>query len=489
MNVDWLIAEAAGYVQLGMLDEAEALLNQIPEAEAGAYLAAQNALLQIYISRTQNERAADTGTRLLLEGAYDAQTIVSTMAALSFIGRPKEGRQVLELVEKFGRPVATHAYQMACFDSLSGDFSSALRWLEIELQKPRYFTQRSIGDSDLLPLWRWLASGPLSLQDAHRLLQMEVERYCVAACDPNAEIQLDENDLKGLPEEFRDLFRFNFTLGIFELSPGAVATKPCVAREFHEIRARHVTKVASMIRAGVRKALDVVIDAQPKYAAEKAALGNHLGLRYHVVWAVARRPELIGMFYAEPDRTGLYDLLDSLSDVERVDPGFCARMDLIGEVILVDLEEAWKLLDRTPRSVRSHPLFQLRQAMVYGSDTDYERALPIYLKLCETWPDDAVGFANASDCLMHLGRWREAEAVLDRAPECYQTFHLYRSQRENLRRRNLISSPPKTVSFRGQPDLGGLLVAPQALKSQPIAVSPSANIQGEEALIALSAAA
>ena len=83
---------------------------------------------------------------------------------------------------------------------------------------------------------------------------------------------------------------------------------------------------------------------------------------------------------------------------------------------------------------------------------------------------------------------KAAERILERAPQCYQTFHLHLSQRENLKQRALVCSPPKTVAFRGQPDLGGLLVAPQALKSQPIAVSPSANIQGEEALIALSAA-
>jgi hypothetical protein len=58
------------------------------------------------------------------------------MCALSFIGRPNEGREVLQLVEKFGRPITAHAYQMACFDSVSGDFPGALRWLEIELQNP-----------------------------------------------------------------------------------------------------------------------------------------------------------------------------------------------------------------------------------------------------------------------------------------------------------------------------------------------------------------
>lgn len=463
MSIGCLIIEAAGYLQLGMLDEAEALLNQVPGGDVGPYLAAQNALLDIYVSRSQNDRAADIGTRLILEGAYNCHTIVTTMCALTFIGRQEEGREVLRLVEQFGRLVAAHAYQMACFDSLSGDFSSALGWLEIELQKPRHFSQRSIGDSDLLPLWRWLESGQLTLRDAHRVVKMDLERYCAAACDPTAEVELDENDLKGLPEKFRDLFRFNFVAGIFELNPIALAKMPVLAAEFRKIRAHHIAGVASMIRVGITRAFDIVINAQPKYAAEKVALGNHLGMRYHVVWALALKAELIAMFYAERNHTGLCNLVGSLSEAEQADPGFCARIELIGQLIFSDLEQAWKLLEQAPRSVRGHPLFQLRQAMAYAEDTDYERALPIYLRLCEIWPDDAVGFANACDCLMKLGRWAAAELVLNRAPQCYHSFHLYHSQRENLKQRALVCSPPKTIPFRGQPDLGGLLVAPQPL--------------------------
>jgi hypothetical protein len=190
------------------------------------------------------------------------------------------------------------------------------------------------------------------------------------------------------------------------------------------------------------------------------------------------------MFYAQPDRTGLFSLLDSLSEVQRIDPGFCARMDLIGPLIYSDFEEAWKLLDQTPRSVRGHPLFQLRQAMAHAQGTDYERALPIYLGLCERWPNDAVGFANACNCLMKLGRWRAAELVLNWAPQCYQAFYLYHSQRENLRQRNLDCSPPKTVPFCGQPDLGGLLMPPTPLlKSQPIALLPLEYVEAKETLL------
>ena len=127
VTTDWLIAQATGYLQLAMLDEAERLLNQVPEREAKPHLAAQNTPLKIYVSRIQSERAADTGTRLILEGAYNVQTIILTMCTLTFIGRHKEGRQVLQLVEQFDRPVSAHAYQMAYFDALTGNYPDALR--------------------------------------------------------------------------------------------------------------------------------------------------------------------------------------------------------------------------------------------------------------------------------------------------------------------------------------------------------------------------
>jgi hypothetical protein len=321
--------EAIGYGRLGMLHEAEALLEQITATEEAAYLAAQNALLGIYLSRRECQKAVESGRLLILQGLFDIGIVVRTMTALTFIGRHEEGREVLALVERFGRPLTYHAYQMACFESLGGNFSDSLRWLETELQNPRYFSERSIGDSDLFPLWRWLANDRLSLEDAHRVLQMNLETACAAACDPKAEIHLDQNDLKGLPEKMHDLFRFNFTVGLFELDPRAVAKNPGTAREFRKDRARHIARIIAMIRAGIERALEVVLESQPKYAAEQAAWGNHLGARYHILWALARKPEMLGSLYAEPGLRPMYDLLDSLADIQLADPSFCTRAPLV----------------------------------------------------------------------------------------------------------------------------------------------------------------
>jgi hypothetical protein len=457
-----LMNEAIGYGRLGMLHEAEALLEQITSAEEAAYLAAQNALLGIYLSRHECQKAADTGRLLILQDLFDIGIVERTMMALTFIGRHEEARETLALVERFNRPLIYHAYQMACFESLAGNFSDSLRWLETELQNPRYFSARSVGDSDLFPLWRWLAKDRLGVEDAHRIFQMNLDNVCVTACNPKAEVRLDQNDLKGVPEEVQDLFRFNFTAGLFELDSRAVAENSVIARKFRNCRARHIARISAMIRAGVKQALEVVLESQPQYAAEQAAWGNHLGARYHILWGLARKPEMLGSFYAEPGLDPMNDLLDSLADVQLNDPGFCARMDVVGDLVFVDLEEAWKTLEQTPNSARGHPLFQLRQAMVYGNDNDHDRALPLYLTLCETWPDDAVGFANACDCLIKLGRWTDAERVLERAPDCYQQFQLYHRQRENLRNRTLNSPMSKIAPFRGQRGLDGLLIPPSA---------------------------
>jgi hypothetical protein len=63
---------------------------------------------------------------------------------------------------------------------------------------------------------------------------------------------------------FRDLFRFNFTVGIFELDPSAVAKMPVLAIEFREIRVRHLARIAFAYSNRHQDTFDTVINAQPK---------------------------------------------------------------------------------------------------------------------------------------------------------------------------------------------------------------------------------
>lgn len=453
-----ILAEASGFGRLGMLAEAETVLRTVPKTDLECYPVARSRLAELFIAQHRCEDAAKLGLAVIAEKRHSLAVIVHTMLALTFLGRIEEARRVLALVEDFGRPVAFHAYQIACFESLSGNFREALRWLDIELRNPRYFKVRSIGDSDLLPLWNWLGTQPLDLEDAHRLLAMPLESHCAAALDPESEILLDENDLKGIPECARRLFKFSFSKCMHELDCSATAANPEIAAQFIAERQRHLRKVVSMIRAGRERALQVVLDAQPRYAAKSLARGNHLAARWHVTWAVSQRFDLLPRFCEMPGVDPILPLLDELLVAEGIEPGFCRRMEAVGNLVHVDLDAAWRMLEKTPIALRDHPLIQLRWAMLYAKDGDHERAIPIYLRLCELWPNDPAGFANATGCLMKQQRWDEAKKVFESAPPSYSGFWLYHSQMDNLRERNMKCSAPSPRLFQGQPDLGGVLL-------------------------------
>jgi len=445
-----------GWAMLGQFDEAQAYFLAVPPSNRLRHVAAQCALFDIYEMQFRNEDIVQIGQALIATNEQTIRIVVGTAIALTFLGRHREARETLALVEGLGRPLAHHAYQMACLASLENDFPDALRWLEIEARNPRYLDARSIGDSDLFALWQWLPRGKMRLEDGHRLLALPLRSLCAEALDPGHEIQVDQNDLKRQPAKFRQLFKYSRSAGMCVLDPMAVARKPEVAAAFRKARRAHVAGIVAMIEEGYRRALNVVLAAQPRYAAEQAAQGNPLGVRYHLTFALARRPEMLEDFRREPGLAKMQPLIEGFAAVQGVDPGFCRRMELIWALLASDADAAWTTLEETPAAARCHPLYLLRRANVLGADRDYLRALPISLQVIAAWPEDAAGFDTAIHVLMQLGRWEDAATVLGRAPECYRRFGLYRRQRQQIAERNAVGSG-RAEPFRGQPNLGGIL--------------------------------
>lgn len=466
---------ARAFTVLGLFDEAETELLEVSPADPALYAAARHELCQIYVRQGRNEEVVAIGKALIAAGQHSVQVVEDAMVACTFLGRITEAREILSAIESLGTPRAFNAYQRACFDSLEGNFCEALRWLEIEARAPRHLKARSIGDSDLFGLWQWLASPALRLEDAHRLLDLPLRSLCSdALVEPRHEVRLDQNDLKQLPPEFRRLFQYDRNAGICTLNWLAVERYPDDMEAFRKARHAHLAKIAAMIDEGYRRALDLVVAAQPRYAAEQASWGNQLGVRYHLTFGLAHRPEMLEVFHDEPGLAGMKPLIESFAEVQRVDPDFCARMQTVLVLLKTGFDKAWKALEETPITARWHPLFLLRQASLLENDADYRGVLPLYDELCAVWPRDAVGFANAANALMHLERWEDADAVLEQAPECYRRFRLSVEQAREIARREMSESATGAVrDFRGQRDLGGLLCADdEALNPDRIEVSP-----------------
>ena len=448
------IAEFIALCDVFSPNEAEALALTFSPESGYWYDIAQASLCKMYLCQARNEEAVRTGRALIAQKRHTAVVVEHTMLALHVLGRRREARETLELVREFGHSPDHNAYQRACFASCDGRFPEALRWLEIEAGTPRFMRARSIGDSDLLPLWRWLPTGIENIEDAHRLMRLPLRRLCKEACDPHHELEMDQNDLKHLSPEFARLFEYSHAARISVLQPMAAAQNPDSAAAFRQFRGEHIAGIVNLIEAGYARALDLVLAAQPQYAAEQAAWNNHLGVRYHLTWALAYRPEMLASFRLEPGMASMMPLLDSFDAVLHLDPNFCRRMEEIHALWSSDPDRIWQALEAIPAGAREHPLYFLRRGLHYTADGDHKLALPFFLRVCESWPTDAAGFSNAIDSLMKLGEWEDAARLLSSSPVCYRRFQFFDFQRRCIADRQVLTNKGSTPQFQGQRDLG-----------------------------------
>lgn len=455
MNDEYLLKTAIGLNKLGMFREAEAELLCIPPS-ADNYNDALGVLLRVRLALGDYEHAIETGNELLQRNEECRLTVFNTSIALTFAGRFKEARRLMEGLTKLGECGSGEAYEMACLESRLGNFEGALSWLESALRRSSSYRAKALVDSDLQPLWQSFESGRPSLPQAHVLLipVLDDPRQWIGGREHDFE--LDGNDLKQLPEAWRRLFRFTAAVGTHSIHALTAAQHPKDHEAFLAwYRQRVETSLRGLERA--RKAASaVVLQSQQVYARMHLAAGNYLAARYHLVWALGKKPELLNDFRADEKLRPLTYLFDEIEAAQNVDSE--ASRFLVEACFPSPTMNVAELLDDVPPELRNTSLYLLRAGRALHDSGDYAGALRLWIALCVRWPQDSVGFGNGVTCLMHLGLWERARTLLCRAPKAYRRFHLCRVQCRQLAARDLnAAAAPQTQPFRGQPDLGRLL--------------------------------
>jgi len=453
-----LLKEAWAYRELGLYTEEEAVLRRVMDHSPAAHARARGPLIDLLVAESRFSEAAALGADAIADGRFTQADIINTMLALNYLGRIKEARETLLLVEECGHPLQEESYQMACFAARLGDFQEALNWLCSEFRRSFEYRARSFTDTDLRPFWSWLRDYTPTLTEAHLMIETPLMEVCAVALDKDAPIEISADDLAYLDGRIRGLFRFEFAAGNFVPIPLAMAREPDAAADFMRKHREGLKMVRDCVVAAQGNALNVVLDAQPDYAAAHAAWGNHFGARYHILWALRHRPALMLDFLTHPGLEMMRPFLAELLLADHEDKTFGSRMQEFHECLATDPDRAWQLLDATPESLRHTALFRLRLACIYHADSDHERALPIWEELRMRWPDDAVGWSNAIAALRELQRPDEARALLKTAPACYRRFRNYWIDLAALEGapRRFPASP--VGAFRGQLDLGGVLI-------------------------------
>lgn len=455
MNTKSILETAIGLKKLGMLKEAEAELLQLPPAAADE-LPILTELTIIRLGLEHYDEAIETG-RLMLARAEGSRDATFNLAlALDFAGRSAEARTLLASLPEPGADDPSAAYQMACLDSKLGAFESALGWLALAMENAESYSEKALIDSDLRPLWLSLQSRPFSLAQAHTLWHPAFAELRSWIGTRDGEIRVDGNDLRELPEDWRQLFRFESARGTHGLHPLTVARFPEAAAACAKWYRDRLDASLHAIEFARESARAMILQNQPAYAALHLAEGNFLGARYHILWALAQEPASLETLRAHPGLRALTYLFDEIAALQKADREACRMLieaSLPNQVVNVP-----ELLDEIPPSLHDAPLYLLRQGQTLHHAGDHAGALAVWLRLCAKWPRDVVGFGNAASSLMQLGRWEDAEKLLSFAPRAYRHFHLCEAQQRQLHARDVkAAGTPPTRRFRGDPSLGGLL--------------------------------
>lgn len=449
-----LIAEALGFRDLGLLDEAEASLRRAIETGGDDADRARAELAHLLLAQRHFDESASLGMDLIRRGVMTEDIVINAMLALHFLGRITEARETLKLVEKCGGSLERESYQQACFASRLGEFPEALGWLLKEFRRSRDYYIHCFEDIDLVPLWEWLRNHLPTLAEAHDIMETPLDHVRGAGHQALEDVRYSAGDLDELSPTARGLLRYDFQNGRYQMPPLCAVRDRKATQILMRSRRERIASVDEALGGLAERALSTVLDAQPRYAAEHASWRNHLGARYHILWALPLRPSLMQNFLDEPALEMMRPLLKEYAFASEHDPDFGARINAVADCVENDPDKAWRLLDQTPKNLRETNLYQLRLAAVFQADNDYERALSIWESLRERWPDDAIGYANGIDALIGLGRHTEAREILALAPRCYRRFRIYYRQSAVLNG-TMAPANQSIKPFRGRPELGG----------------------------------
>jgi tetratricopeptide (TPR) repeat protein len=253
-----------------------------------------------------------------------------------------------------------------------------------------------------------------------------------------------------VPGNYREFLRVHPVTGLYTLdreTPADIRVRYLAWQQDYKARTMELAQKA------IQLAKEVVLDNQLEWAVEKAQAGNLVGARYHVLFALANRPQELQRFAQELRPLGLQYFFDELLYAASFYPNVCVKLRQValaqdaGQFAL-----ALDLLDEIPAHLQSLPICLLPRANNENRRGYRNFATRLYKEIARRWPQDPVGYYNAIENLMKEEKWDEAKRILDQAPENYRVLALSKMQQEQLDQKSTDRKSSKEDVFYGQPE-------------------------------------
>lgn len=456
-----LIEQSQAYWNLGMIAEARALARDALAAEreaCGGDTAGPAAEWCIRVAYDCGEFASAVNRGLGEPRFPESSRALHDIAlSLHYLGRHNEAVEMLaSRVLSYSDPV--ERYQLACFLVQAGRVHEAVGHLFLCLPHCRDGRRTTWFDGDIKRLWPMLAEGRFSLATAHRLVEWEFEFLRAWQPVRHEEWQVDPTNFHDLPPELRPLFHPVPLRGGHRMIPAASLAAPALVERFEQWARDEVAASQRAFDAGRRIALGLVLDAQPRYAQAAWKRGDLCALRYHLQWTVRNDPARIQDF---AHVAGIEPLLDEVRRMLASDAEFFVKLERAASVSGQDVNAALEIIGSLPREWGSHPLILLNRACALMAGGRRSDALPLLLRACDLWPDDAAPFLNAAWTAIKAGRRDILAGIRARTPRAAHNYRSWTGVEGWLNHTDdgcrMSDFEAKSRPFRGQPDLGGHL--------------------------------
>ena len=378
--------------------------------------------------------------------------------SLHYLGRHAEAVDALAgRVRLLG--CAHDRYAMACSLSRLGRADEAVEHLFQSLPRFRNDRANTWLDGDMRELWAVLARGNFSLATAHRLIEAEFDHLREWQPSARENWDFDALNFRGLPAEMKPIFNAVPHRGVHRLISARVLAAPELAERFGQWARETIAVNRRAFDIARRIALSRVLDAQPHYARAAWERRDLCALRYHVCWTVQNDPARIRDFAGI---AGIAPLLDEMQRMLACDAQFFAKLAQSAIVAPRSKGEVMDILDSLPQEWSGHPLILMRQAWALSIHGPHAEALGIYLRICSLWPDDLSPYLNAAWQAILAGRGELVAGIRAHTPVAAHRYFSWKKTGAWQAHKD-DAFPPELPTmrerpFRGQPDLGGLII-------------------------------
>lgn len=151
MNLRWHLSHARGYLELGMVREAEAEIDAIPGSAAGS-LEVQALRVAVLHEREDWRALRRLATRLVQRQPEQAGWWVSLAFATRRAVSLEKARAILIEAERHHPAEAVIQFNLGCYACQLGDFEEARRRVRASIDLEKEFREIARRDPDLEPL-------------------------------------------------------------------------------------------------------------------------------------------------------------------------------------------------------------------------------------------------------------------------------------------------------------------------------------------------